>query len=332
MKKEVESIRKAMNQRFSVENRELIYNPMRFRRFCMTNGAPRIFDEIFHAMTERRHSEKRKANNKLLTMNTIYKMCYGKSQKCNFIQKQHGIYLKFNHLSQEGLDTEKKIGNTVCSRTVSNEIRRLSTENANTIKTVVEEAIERECLLVMVIDDYTTVHSKHRPTVSTSSAATMCTIICRIFPDVKAIPLSHIEAFHDPYGINVENLQNEITGSTVMKRIGRTFSDCMPDWLIKTFFDPESERHRLQTHMYHESDNLRKMRSLDNLYLVDFTEQPLKSQRNFEEALDIGCSSLGRYMERFAVLVPGDWPAQFYVRRAVYSSCKYQNQNNSDEV
>ena len=27
-------------------------------------------------------------------------------------------------------------------------------------------------------------------------------------------------------------------------------------------------------------------------------------------------------MERFAVLAPGDWPAQFYVHRAVYISCE----------
>ena len=74
MRKEVESIRKAMNQQFNVESRELIYSPMRFRRFRMANGVPRIFDEFLHAMTERRHSEKRKAKNKLLTMNTIYKM------------------------------------------------------------------------------------------------------------------------------------------------------------------------------------------------------------------------------------------------------------------
>ena len=75
-----------------IESRELIYSPMGFHRFCMASGAAGIFDEIFNAMMERRHSEKRKANNKLSTMNTIYKMCYGNSQKCNFIQKQHGIY------------------------------------------------------------------------------------------------------------------------------------------------------------------------------------------------------------------------------------------------
>eukprot|EP00795_Rhopilema_esculentum_P015089 gene15089-6259_t len=47
------------------------------------------------------------------------------------------------------------------------------------------------------------------------------------------------------------------------------------------------------------------MRSLENLYLVEFTELPLKSIENFYEALRISCSSLGRYMDKFAIFTPG---------------------------
>ena len=77
--------------------------------------------------------------------------------------------------------------------------------------------------------------------------------------------------------------------------------------------------------MYRESDNVRRMRCLDNVHLVDFVNLPLKSNANFETALDIlQRTSMGEYMSRYAVPIPGDCPAQFHVRKAVYSRCGFQ--------
>ena len=188
---------------------------------------------------------------------------------------------------------------------------------------MVADAVENEWCIVLIIDDYTTVHSKHRPKEKVSSAASMCTIVCRVFPDVRAIPLTAIEDFHNPNGVDITLLQAAVTNMNMMDKISKTYADGMPPWLISTFFDPESERHRLQTHMYKESDNLRKMRSLDNLFLIDFVEQPLKSKEDFQSAMDIASDALRVYMEKYAVLLPGDWPAQFHLRKVVYSSCGF---------
>ena len=158
--------------------RELIYNPMDFRHFCMENGAETIFDNILNAMSDNRQSEKKRRSNEYRTVDIIYKMCYGKSQKCNYMQKEHGLYLKFNHLTQEGIDTEFKLGNSVCRKTVSNEVTRMALLNKIEVDKAVTTAIQNRWLLTLIIDDYTCIHSIHRPTSEqTSSAACMCTIV-----------------------------------------------------------------------------------------------------------------------------------------------------------
>eukprot|EP00112_Aurelia_sp_Birch-Aquarium-sp1_P010839 Seg23.11 transcript_id=Seg23.11/GoldUCD/mRNA.D3Y31 product="hypothetical protein" protein_id=Seg23.11/GoldUCD/D3Y31 len=107
----------------------------------------------------------------------------------------------------------------------------------------------------------------------------------------------------------------------------------MPEWLRNTFFDPEYERHRLDVHRYQSLENVRKMRCRDKLHLFEFVEQPLKSRANFENALGhVLESAISEYMSQYAVIVPGDWPAQFYTRQAVFSSCDLPiNDTRSEE-
>eukprot|EP00795_Rhopilema_esculentum_P002552 gene2552-748_t len=236
-----------------------------------------------------------------------------------------------NHVSQEGIETEKTIGNTVCTKTLSNELRKLSVENEDVVKAIVQKAVENEWLIVLIIDDYTTVHTKHRPKTNTSTAAKMCTIVCRVFPQIQAIPLTTPQNLHNPSGVDIELLKKTITNQKSMSKISKTFANCMPDWMKSHFFDPEFERNRLQAHMYRENDNLRKMRSLENLYLVDFFELELKSRQNFDKALTVATKTLKNYMEKFVVLVPGDWPAQFYIRQVVYSSCRFREIDKNED-
>ena len=331
MEVEVEAIRKALHQRINVEGEPPIFKTKLFRKFCKENGAHQFFDSLLKSMTEKRHSETKRRKNTVFAMEIIYKLCFGKSQKCNVFQKQHGIYLKMNHVSQEGIETEKTIGNTVCTKTLSNELRKLSVKNEDVVKAIAQKAIENKSLIVLIIDDYTTVHTKHRPKTNTSTAAKMWTIICRVFPQIQAIPLTTPQNLHNPSGIDIKLLKKTITNQKSMSKISKTFANCMPDWKKSHFFDPEFERNRLQAHMYRENDNLRKRRSLENLYLVDFFELELKSRQNFDKALTVASKTLKNYMEKFVVLVPGDWPAQFYIRQVVYSSCRFREFDKNED-
>eukprot|EP00112_Aurelia_sp_Birch-Aquarium-sp1_P011368 Seg239.7 transcript_id=Seg239.7/GoldUCD/mRNA.D3Y31 product="hypothetical protein" protein_id=Seg239.7/GoldUCD/D3Y31 len=288
MAKEIELINSAMFQAFAVQGQATIYDPDELRNFCIRHGARTLFNNIYRAITEHRHSDQRKENNKYNVVSVIYHMCFAKSQKCNFLQKEHGSYLKLNHISQEGLDTERMIGHSVSSRTVSNEISRLAAQNSRAVDDELRQALENDWLVVGIIDDYTTIHTKRHPKdMNTSVANSMFTAVCRIFPDIKAVRTSSVTATHNPDGINIDALVKEITSLSSMHRLSQTYADTMPDWLKKTFFTAESERQRPMTDQYHHSENVRKMRCLDNLHLLEFTEQTLKSKDDFAKANSI---------------------------------------------
>ena len=76
---------------------------------------------------------------------------------------------------------------------------------------------------------------------------------------------------------------------------------------------------------------IQKLRSLDNLYLLEFKEQTLKSYSDFETAFQtITSSKLNQYLKRYCILLPGDHPAQFYARQIIYKN-SYPERTNSDE-
>ncbi|CAB3998876.1 Hypothetical predicted protein [Paramuricea clavata] len=60
---------------------------------------------------------------------------------------------------------------------------------------------------------------------------------------------------------------------------------------------------------------------MEDLHLIDFVELELKSKGGFSKAYDIAMSSgLEKYLTKFLVIQPGDWPCQFYCRQLVYQS------------
>ena len=68
-----------------------------------------------------------------------------------------------------------------------------------------------------------------------------------------------------------------------------------------------------------QSDNVRTMRKMDNLHLVEFAELRLKSMNDFEPAYDIVLSTgLAKYMQKFVLLQPRHWPCKFYCRQFIY--------------
>ncbi len=77
---------------------------------------------------------------------------------------------------------------------------------------------------------------------------------------------------------------------------------------------------RLATHEYKESDNVRSMRRLDNMYLLDFQEVQLKNVDGYKKALKfLFETKVKEYCLKYPLFVLGDWPTQFYLRQIVYN-------------
>ena len=310
-----------MYQTFIVGKQPPIYEPHKFRNFCFSSGAPTLFDTILAAVTSSRHSQKRVQLNEKRVVNFIYKMCYCLSQQCNTIQVDHALYLHSNRINQEGIDTENRMGNTCCRRTMDATLNLLAKQSLQRLNSFLLEALQNEWLLVLIIDDYTNVHTHRRPKGNhPSSAVSMCTIVVKAFKNVNAIRCpSNIVNLHDEWGVDISSCKQDICSDNQLYQIANTYASTMPDWMVTEFFQPESERQRLSVHEYCESTSVRTMRRMDNLHLVDFVELQLKSKENFKQAFDIVLNTnLKLYMEKFILLQPGDWPCQFFSRQLVY--------------
>ena len=106
-----------------------------------------------------------------------------------------------------------------------------------------------------------------------------------------------------------------------MSTLFSTFCATAPAQLKNTFFDAQQERLHLTTHMYGENNDIRLVCGVRNAYLIDCVEQDLKSLTNLGQATQIYLNTpLDEYLRHFNVLIPGDWPSQFYQRQLAYNA------------
>lgn len=308
-----------------------VYDPHKFEAFCVKAGAPSVFKLLLSCMTSSRHTRNRVELNRKRCVSLILQLCFGLSQKCDFFQVDNGILLKFSHCTNDGIGTQRTIGTACCSRSVDKALSHYATSNKQTVDEAINTAINNKQRLLLMIDDYTAVHTNRRPTdLLTSSANNMVTIIVKIFPTLEAIPMKRPELVHPKDGIGISQLNRTICSNEVMSTLGYTFASCMPE-LTTEFFYPLIERERLEAHDYCAFSDVRHLRKFENVYLIDFLKLPLKSRENYEFALDVACDSkLKEYCSKFVVLMPGDYPSQFYPRKIIFDLLrKYLTQETS---
>ena len=97
-------------------------------------------------------------------------------------------------------------------------------------------ATDRKWLIVLIIDDFTAIHTKRRPQEEKlSEAKTMCTIVVKAFKDIPAVPVTHALCTHDQNGIDIEACIQLITAASSMHNISESYASVMPDWLTNAF-------------------------------------------------------------------------------------------------
>lgn len=171
-----------------------------------------------------------------------------------------------------------------------------------------------------------TVFTLRRPTdEKMSKKKHMCTIVIKTFPQKPAIPLPiNMEDLHNPNGISQSTCVSVTCCPGSMHTLSKSFAStiyiCLRGQSLNFSILKTKEEDYIFTNMpcpkIHEI-----MCGKENLYLLEMKELPLKSLENFRSALNwITESRLKYYMKKHAVFTPGDWPAQFYIRQAVYRS------------
>ena len=311
-----------MYHEFTISSQAPIYDPEEFKAFCISAGATTIFDTVLAAMTSERHSEDRIKTNRQRTVAILYTLCFGLSQVCNRLQTDNAIFLHQSNLNQYGLDTVRQMGGSCCRRLAGNLLNHLSNCNHQTISELINDAIQHQWKLVLVIDGFTSIHTRRRPTTAKlSQSKSMCTIIIKVFKNMKAIPACLPSAYHYLQAIDIDACIKTVFGASTMHKLTFTYSSIMPSWIRASFFNAELERHRLATHEYCERETVQSMRQTKDVNLVDFVQLTLKSKNDFEAAsLIVLSTKLADYLKLYLLLPPDDWPAQFYSRQIVYET------------
>ncbi len=92
-----------------------------------------------------------------------------------------------------------------------------------------------------------------------------------------------------------------------MTQLSDSYTATMPDWLTTSFFTPELQRHILKEHGYSDESEVQLMRTMEDLYLIDFVELQLKYKDGFSKVYEVVLLlSLAAYLKKFMVIQPGD--------------------------
>ena len=93
----------------------------------------------------------------------------------------------------EGLQTEQVMGGACSRSNVCSLMNTMSQNAGKKMDDVVAEAIINKWQLVLIVDDYTLIHSIRRPQdEELTNANFVCTIIIKVFKNVPAIPAGHV--------------------------------------------------------------------------------------------------------------------------------------------
>jgi len=144
MKTEIEMVNKKIYNDIVISKQETVYDPHKFREFCISAGATKLFDTILGSITRFRHSADRTCLNKKRGISFIYNLCYCLSRTCNPLQIDHALHLKSNQINQERIETEHNMGHTLARRTANNVVNTMSESHFKSFEDFSTEATEHK--------------------------------------------------------------------------------------------------------------------------------------------------------------------------------------------
>ena len=109
----------------------------------------------------------------------------------------------------------------------------------------------------------------------------MCTIIIKVFKNIKAIPACLPPTYHCLQAIDIDACIKTVSGASTIDKLTFTYSSIMPSWIRASFFNAELERNRLATHEYCERETVQSMRQMKDVNLVGFVRLALKNKTDF---------------------------------------------------
>ena len=92
-------------------------------------------------------------------MAIIKMLMFGQSQKASCFQKILSNQVVSRGISDSGLSILNKSGISASKSTQKRELQKLASSHASTVKDFIDETIRMKCLLILMIDNYTNIHT-----------------------------------------------------------------------------------------------------------------------------------------------------------------------------
>ena len=204
------------------------------------------------------------------------------------------------------------MGNLCLRRKMTSLYGELADGNTNKINELNCEAIKQQWQLVLIVDLHIYSYKAKTQNWSICLPKSMCTIVIKVFKNVKAISKCVPSTYHSIDGIDINDCVQTVPCPFSMYKLGFSYSSIMPGWIRDTFFNPELERHRLAEHQYCENHSARTMRQMKDVHLVEFLDLALKIKND--------CCSIWCDLRYKSGWIPPKIPDFFSLETGLHSS------------
>ncbi|XP_065051273.1 uncharacterized protein LOC135680946 [Rhopilema esculentum] len=232
-----------------------VFTPADMQSICRKAGVPNLLNSINYLLSAPEQSKNVVEKNESRAVNILHMLMFAQSQKCSWFQHINASFLRRHGLSESGLTALWQEGLTVHPRTARVMAKVVSFSYESLLQGWIEDAVYKRSLLVFMVDDYTNIHTMHRPTTEVPlSVSQKATLLLKRYDDIPALPVDEMSNVHNPVGVDEQLLLALLKEK--MPFLSMSFAEYMPDWIWKRFFDPESERNRLALHDYQEYEKI----------------------------------------------------------------------------
>lgn len=132
-------------------------------------------------------------------------------------------------ITEQGLASLRNLGIAAHPRTVKAACLSTASSHLSNLQSFFNQAVQSNHFLVMFIDDYHNIHTKHRPESKTQTQAIhMSTLLVKTFPNVKAVQKTENLS---PL-LSKEPVDSTLVGQVLAERmpyLSSTFAQNMPD-------------------------------------------------------------------------------------------------------
>jgi hypothetical protein len=292
---------------------------------------------LFNSMNPSSKNSITKENLKKKIMILCYQMASLRNKHVNSVKNKIALYMSNTGTSTSGINTLANLGFTSTYKTVSRKKDQIFLNHENEFIKYLEKKVTN--LIIFLIDDYHDIHQSRNPNnENLSNVAHMATTMIYT-PNI--LPLPYIsplgEQVHNPTNIDVD-LVSWALQLEYMSKLGISYINQKSSWFCmadSSKFTEEETINFLTLHTYDPDFQIThpENKKLNLLKLFDFIPQELKSLDDYLQTIYpfINSPILNDYLSENIILMPADYPGQYFGRKAVTLRRRYGDSSNIPE-